>query len=184
MVGIYGLFFELYSPGLILPGVIGALSLVFALYAFQLLPVNYTGMLLILLGCGLLIAELVTTTMGVLALGGVASIAIGSILLFDRAVPGFSIPILLIISVVMTFVVLFLAVFYLLLRSRRRPVVSGVEAMTGMTGKVVVNEQGIWLQCQGELWKIITDEILQPGQLCRVCKVDGLTVSVEPIKKD
>lgn len=184
MVGIYGLFFELYSPGLILPGVIGALSLVFALYAFQLLPVNYSGMLLILLGCGLLIAELVTTAMGVLGLGGVASIAIGSILLFDRAVPGFSIPILLIISVVMTFVVLFLAVFYLLIRSRQRPLVSGVEAMIGMTGKVVVNEQGIWLQCQGELWKIITDETLRPGQLCRVCKVDGLTISVEPILKD
>ena len=181
MVGLYALFFEIYSPGLILPGVVGGICLLFAMYAFQLLPVNYVGVTLILLGCGLFILETVVTSFGVLALGGLVSLAIGSVLLFDKGVPGFHLPITVILMVIGLGILIFISIFYLLFSSRSRPVVTGVEAMIGMTGTVVLNEQGVWLQCQGELWRIENTMSFEAGESCQIVKVKGLSVVVNKL---
>lgn len=183
MIGFYGLFFEFANPGFIVPGVAGAISLLLALYAFQLLPINYSGLGLIVLGMALIIAEAFAPSFGALGIGGVISFAIGSIMLIKTDAIGFSLPLQLIIGVSVATVLFFLGVLYIAFRSRKQKVVSGREAMIGETGLIVYTGDKTWVRIEGELWKVKSEQPLQDGQTVRVQAMQGLELIVEPIKK-
>lgn len=179
MIGVYGLFFEFANPGFVLPGVAGAVSLVLALFALQLLPVNYAGLLLILLGIGFMVAEAFLPAFGSLGVGGVVAFVIGSLILMDTDAPGFGIPMSLVVGLSATSALLLALIGNLALRARRRPVVSGREEMIGNRGEVVSWQNGSgWARVRGELWRAQAGERLAAGQRVRVLAVDGLTLRV------
>ncbi|MCK9382236.1 MAG: nodulation protein NfeD [Sulfuritalea sp.] len=181
MIGFYGLLFEFYNPGLVAPGVIGGISLVVALFALQLLPISYTGLALIALGVGLLVAEHFAPGFGILGMGGITAFVIGSIMLIDTDAPGYSIPWQLIAGVTAVSVGFLLVVLNLALRARQRPVVSGREQMLGATGEVLADtDGGVFARIHGEVWKVRANAPLGRGQLVRVVGIDGLVLAVEP----
>lgn len=181
LIGIYGIIFEFYSPGLIFPGVIGAICLLLALYAFQVLPVNYAGLALIFLGAGLMLAEVFVTGFGVLGLGGVAALVIGSVLLLDTGIPGYGISPWLIGGIAAVSGAFLLLIVTMLLGSRRRAIVSGPEEMVGLQGSVVAWDglEGR-VRVHGEVWNAKARETLEPGTRVRVVQLDGLTIVVAP----
>lgn len=182
MLGFYGLLFEFYNPGLIAPGVIGGISLLLALFALQLLPVSYTGLALIALGVGLLVAEHFVPGFGLLGLGGVTAFVLGSIMLIDTDVPAYRIPWQLIAGVTAASVGFLLVVLNFALRARRRPVVSGHEQLLGATGEILVSaDGGLLARVLGELWTVRAGVPLGRGQKVRVVGIEGLVLCVEPI---
>ena len=183
MIGFYGLLFEFYSPGLVAPGVIGGISLLLALFALQLLPVSYTGLALIALGVGLLVAEHFAPGFGLLGLGGIVAFVMGSVMLIDTDAPAYRIPWPLIAGVTLASAGFLLVVLNFALRARQRPVVSGREQMLGATGEVIVNPDGsVSASILGEVWKVRANAPLGRGQQVRVVGIDGLVLSVEPVR--
>lgn len=181
MIGVYGLVLEFSSPGFGVPGTVGAICLLLALFALQLLPVNYAALALILLGFALLAAELVTPAFGVLGVGGVVAFIAGGLLLFDRDVPGLGIPLPLIFGISLSAAAAVLLGGSMALRARRAPVVSGGEEMIGSIGEVVQVEQGqAWAMVHGERWHVRADKPLIPGQQVRVTGMTGLVLQVQP----
>jgi len=181
LIGIYGLLFEFYSPGLVGPGVIGGICLLLALYAFHVLPVNYTGLALTALGVALMAAEAFLPSFGILGIGGIAAFVIGSIMLMDSDIPGFTIAWQLIGSIAFIAGALLMLVLTLLTRSRRRSVVAGPENMIDDIGPVLDwkgNEGRV--RIHGEIWRARADNTIAPGQHVRVVGIDGLTLDVEP----
>lgn len=179
LIGIYGLFFELVSPGHILPGVAGAICLVLALYAFQTLPVNYAGLALILLGVGFMIAEAFVPSFGALGIGGVIAFVAGSILLMDTDSPLYRISRPLIFSVAIISAGLIIALMTLILRARRRPLVSGSELLIGSLAEVMDSFDGRGLvRIQGEIWQACGAQPLRKGEQVRVIGRDGLVLKV------
>ena len=179
MIGIYGLMFEFSSPGFGIPGTVGAICLLLALFALQLLPVNYVGLALIALGMALLAAEVLTPAFGVLGVGGVVAFVAGGLLLFDRDVPGFGVPLTLIVVLAATSAAVVLLGGGMALRARRRPVVSGREELVGAAGEVIaVGADACWAQVHGERWRVRSREPLRPGQRVRVSGIDGLVLDV------
>ena len=184
LIGFYGLLYEFYSPGYVAPGVIGGICLLLALFAFQLLPVSYAGLALILLGLGLLVAEHFVPGFGILGLGGLVAFVIGSIMLIDTDAPGYHIPWQLIAGAAATSAVLLLVVLNLALRARWRPVVSGREEMLGATGEVLETAAGeTYARVHGETWKVRSGIPLERGQVVRVVAIDGLLLIVEPTRQ-
>jgi len=180
MIGVYGLFFEFAAPGHGVSGVTGAICLLLGLFALQLLPVNYAALALILLGMGLLVAELLSPSFGFLGAGGVIAFIAGAILLFDEEVPGFGVPLPLILGLAAASAAVVMLGGGLALRGYRRPVVSGREALLGTTGQVLeVAEGEIWAQVLGERWRVASSEPLATGQRVRVVGVRGLTLDVK-----
>lgn len=181
LIGIYGILFEFYSPGLVGPGVVGAICLILALYAFQILPVDYGGLALTLLGLALIIAETVTPTFGVLGIGGIIAFVIGSVMLIDTDVPGFEIAWELIGGIALAAAVLLLTTLTMLMQARRRGVVSGMEEMIGSTGEVRDWSGGEGnILIHGERWHARSDRPLVPGQHVKVIEAEGLTLFVQP----
>jgi membrane-bound serine protease (ClpP class) len=181
LIGIYGILFEFYSPGMIFPGVIGAVCLLVAMYAFQMLPINYAGLGLIALGLAFMTAELFITSYGALGVGGALAFVIGSIMLIDTDVPGYDIPWTLIALVTAASVVFFMVVIGMALRARKQPVVSGSEEMIGATGEVLEQREGDWwARVHSELWRVRSAQPLAPRQRVRVTGIDGLTLVVAP----
>ena len=182
LIGIYGLIFELANPGAIVPGTIGAICLLLALYAFQLLPINYAGMALILLGVALMVAEAFEPSFGVLGIGGVIAFVIGSIILIDTEVPGFGIDISVIITFAITSALIFIFVIGMAFKARRRPVVSGLEEMLGGTAIVVndFDDKGT-VTIHSEKWQAVSDVPLHKDQQVKVIDVKGLILQVEPL---
>jgi membrane-bound serine protease (ClpP class) len=181
MIGIYGLIFEFSSPGFGVPGTVGAICLLLALFALQLLPVNYAGLGLILLGMALIAAELLTPAFGVLGVGGIVAFVAGALLLFDRDIPGFGVPLALIFGLALSSAAVVLLGGGMALRARRRPVVSGREELVGAEGVVLSAEADEhWAQVHGERWKVVSRMALAPGQRVRVLACHGLTLEVEP----
>jgi membrane-bound serine protease (ClpP class) len=181
MIGFWGLLFEFYSPGLVAPGVIGGICLLVALFGLQLLPVSYTGLALIALGVGLMVAEHSAPGFGVLGLGGIAAFAVGSIMLIDTDVPGYRIPWQLIAGVTAASAGFLFVVLQVALRARQRPVVSGREEMLGATGEVMDDTGGgVYARIHGEMWQVRADVPLRRGQRVRVVSMDGLVLAVEP----
>jgi membrane-bound serine protease (ClpP class) len=181
LVGLYGLIYEFANPGAVLPGTAGAVALLLALYAFQVLPVNYAGMALILLGLGLMAAEAFVPSFGALGVGGIVAFIFGSVILIDSDQPGYgvSLPLVLTIAVLSGFLVLFLA--GLVIRSRGRPVVSGAEEISGATGVVLADFAGQGrVRVHGEVWSARSAVALHAGQSIRVTGREGLTLLVEP----
>ena len=185
MLGFYGLLFELYSPGLIAPGVIGGISLLLALFALQLLPVSYAGLALMALGFGLLVAEHFAPGFGLLGLGGITAFALGSIMLIDTDAPGYRIPWQLIAGVTAASAGFLLVVLNFALRARHRPVVSGRDQLLGAIGEVRINADGrAFARVQGELWAVRAGVPLGQGQRVRVISLEGLVLSVEPVRAE
>ena len=185
MIGFYGLLFEFYSPGMIAPGVIGGICLLLALFALQLLPVSYTGLALIALGVGLLVAEHFAPGFGLLGLGGITAFVIGSIMLIDTDMPAYRIPWPLIAGVTAASAGFLLVVLNFALRARQRPVVSGREQMLGATGEIFINpDGGVFARILGEMWQVRANAPLGRGQRVRVVGIDGLVLSVEAVRPE
>ena len=186
MIGIYGLLLEGYNPGAIVPGTVGAICLLLALYAFQVLPVNFAGLLLILLGIILIVSEALAPSFGALGFGGVVALVVGSIILMDTDVPGFEIAIEVISAVATVSGVLMLALVWMAVKAWRRPVVSGGEAVEQATGETLsaVGSGGGWVHLEGERWRAHSEREIEAGRRVRVVKRDGLTVRVEPIESN
>ncbi len=181
LIGIYGLFFELANPGFVLPGVLGAICLLLALFAFQTLPVNFAGVGLIVLGLMFMIGEAFMPSFGVLGIGGVIAFVIGSILLYDRDVPGFAVAVPLIASVATVGALLFMGMVWLAVRARRRPVVSGREQLIGCHAEALEDFTVAGrVRVLGEVWNARSRSPVKSGMGLRVSAVDGLTLSVEP----
>ena len=181
LVGIYGLFFEFSNPGLVLPGVAGAVCLLLAAYAFHLLPVNYAGLALVVVGIGFIVAEVFLPSYGSLGVGGVIAFVAGALMLIDTGAGGFGIPWPLVAFLaVVTAVVLFVVV-RMALRARRAPIVSGLTTMVGADGEMLEDsgETG-WANIRGETWKVRTAGRLTRGQRIRVVDVDGALPCVRP----
>ena len=180
LIGIYGIILEFYSPGLFVPGVTGAICLLLAFYAFNVLPINYAGLALLLLGVALMVGEAFVPSFGALGLGGAAAFVIGSVMLLETDVPGYEISWKLIGSIAAVSAGLFLLVILLLMRSRRRAVVSGPEEMIGSQGRVVdwSGEDG-HVRIHGEIWRARSANSLQPGRAVRVANIDDLILVVE-----
>lgn len=182
LIGIYGLILEFYNPGAVLPGTVGAISLLLALYAFQLLPINYAGMALIVLGVSLMIAEAFEPSFGMLGIGGTAAFVIGSIILIDTDLPGFGIDLSIIITFAVISILVFIGIINLALKSQDRPVVSGIEELLGAQA-VVENDfdhQGI-VTVHSEHWQAVSETPLKKGQAVEITAVKGLTLFVQPI---
>jgi membrane-bound serine protease (ClpP class) len=181
MLGMLGLFFELSNPGVILPGVIGGISLILAFFAFQSLPINYAGLLLILFGIVLLIAEIKIVSHGVLAIGGIVAMALGSLMLFDAPELGFRISWWVILPTVGATAGLFLFVLTLGVRALRRRPVLGAE---GLIGRTAIARDRLAPEGQvalgGELWRaVVVGDPVDQGAPVRVVDVQGLTLRVE-----
>lgn len=181
LIGVYGLLFEFMNPGFVLPGVLGGIALLMALFAFQLLPINYAGIALILLGVAFIVAEAFVPSFGALGLGGIASLALGMLILIDTdAAPGFEIPFSFIASLTAVMGMLLFGTAYLALKARRRPVVTGREQLAGEEGEVLGDFDGEgWARVRGETWRIKSPVPLKRGERVRVTRVDGLTLTVD-----
>jgi len=180
MLGMLGLFFELSNPGVTLPGVIGGICLILAFFAFQSLPINYAGLLLILFGIVLLIAEIKIVSHGVLAIGGMISMALGSLMLYDAPEVGFRVSWWIIGSMVLGTAGLFLFAVTAGVRALGRPALTGAEGLVGRTATVrerLGPEGQVFVS--GEIWRAIAEgEAFEPGAQVRIVAVDGLTLKV------
>ena len=181
LIGIYGLFFEFANPGFVLPGVAGAISLLLALYAFQILPVNYAGLALVALGIIFMLAEAIVPSFGALGFGGVIAFVTGSIILFDEAGPGYAVSLPLIAGLALVTAGFFLFVVGAAIKARQRPVVSGEEEMLHMVGEVIDDFTGKGrVRIHGEVWKAESTVPLHSGDKVKVVAVDGLVLKVQP----
>jgi membrane-bound serine protease (ClpP class) len=180
MVGMLGIFFELSNPGVVLPGVIGGISLILAFFAFQSLPINWAGLLLILFGVALLIAELKIASHGVLTIGGVVSMVLGSFMLYEAPEAGFRVSWAVILPTVGATAGLVVWAVSAGLRAMMRPPTTGAAGMIGQRAVVraALDPEG-QVQLDGELWRAVAEDAPVPaGETVRVTGVDGLTLRV------
>lgn len=183
LIGIYGLIIEFYSPGIGVPGVVGATCLLLALYAFQMLPVSYTGLALIMLGLGLMIAEAFTPSFGVLGLGGVVAFVVGSIMLMDTELPGYQIAIPMIAAFAAVSVAVLVFSVSMVMRARRQVVRTGVAHLVDSIATVESVNDGIArARLEGELWEVSCPDTLHPLDRVVVREIDGLTLKVSKEK--
>ncbi len=181
-IGIYGLIFEFSNPGTAIPGVLGGICLLLGLYALQLLPVNYAGLALIVFGIALMVAEAFLPSFGALGIGGVVAFITGALILIDTDLPGFGIPLGLIIAVAATSGLLIAAVVGMALKARRLTVVSGAEQLIGDLAEIAdINPDGAWARVHGEQWKAVSKAPLRRGQRVRILARNGLVLEVAPI---
>ena len=183
LVGIYGLVFEGWNPGAIVPGVVGIVCLLLAAYALQVLPVNYAGLALIIVGMILIVAEAFVPSFGALGLGGIVAFIFGSIMMFDSGIPGFgiSIPFVITFSTVMGLALLWLVSF--VVKLQRRGAVSGKASIVGGIGVAMDSFTGngkVWLE--GESWQAESRVPIEKEQEVRVTGLDGLVLYVEPVE--
>jgi len=181
LIGIYGLIFEFSNPGMAGPGIIGAICVMLALYAFQVLPVSYAGVGLILLGIALITAEAFVPSLGVLGIGGVISFVVGSIILMDTDLPAYRVALWLVLAVATTSLALLLIVIRLMLRARKGVLVSGTESFIGRTATIDAAQDGYyWVHFDGERWRARSaSEDLRPGEKVEVESIDGLSLTVK-----
>ncbi len=181
LLGIYGLFFELASPGYVLPGVIGAVCLLLALYALQVLPVNYAGLALILIGLAFMIAEAFAAGFGALGMGGVIAFVIGSVILFETEGSEYTVSIPLIASFAALSAALFWWVVSTALKLHRQPAVTGMEQLVGSLGEALEDFSGAGrVRVHGESWQAFSKRRIMRDQKVRVTGLEGLTLIVEP----
>jgi len=181
LVGLYAIFFEFTNPGMVLPGVVGSICVLVAMYAFHLLPVNFAGLALILLGIGFMVAEVFFPSFGSLGVGGVIAFVMGSVILIDTDVPEFEIPYALIAGVTAASAAFLILVAGMLVGARRRPVVSGREELVGAAGEALEDLQGEgWARVHGERWRVRCAVPLKRGERLRVTAIHGLVLDAVP----
>lgn len=181
MIGVYGLWFEGTNPGAIVPGVVGVISLLLAAYALQVLPVNYAGLALIIVGIALIVAESFVPSFGALGVGGVVAFIFGGIMMFDSGIPGFGISITFLVSFALISGLFLLWMVSYLVKLRRRGAVTGIEMILGDTGTAMESFAGagrVWLE--GAPWAAFSKVPIEKDQQVVVTAIDGLTLEVEP----
>ena len=181
LIGVYGLIFEFTNPGFVAPGVIGAISLFLGLFALHLLPINFAGAGLILLGLAFMVAEAFVPAFGALGIGGVVAFVVGSVMLLDTDIPGYGVSWQVIAAIGGTTSAFFAVVLVMAVKARRRPVVSGTEELIGSYGHVAdwADRKGR-VRVQGELWQASAAHTLEPGARVRIAAIDGLALTVLP----
>ncbi len=184
LIGFYGIFFELTSPGTIFPGVLGALSLILAMYSFQTLPVNYAGLLLILLAIVLFILEIKITSFGLLTIGGMVSMFIGSLMLFDSPLPMFKLSLSTILPAVILTTLFFGLTVHLVVKAYRRRPATGIEGLTGLEGKARtdIHKKGR-VFVHGETWNAWSDGPISEGETIIVKEAKNLKLKVERVDR-
>lgn len=182
LLGVYGIFFELMNPGFIVPGVIGAVSMLVALYALQLLPINYAGLALILLGISFIIAEAYTPSFGILGIGGTLAFIVGSVLLIDTEHESYQIAWSAIWAMAAANIVIFVTIVSMVLRSRWRSSMHGTEALIGAEGESInlIDLEG-QAMIHGEIWEVKAQRPIKKGKAVKVIAANGLTLVVEEI---
>jgi membrane-bound serine protease (ClpP class) len=183
-LGTLGLTIELWSPGAILPGVVGGLCLLLAFFAFQVLPINSAGLLLILFGLLLLILEIKVTSFGLLTAGGLVGLALGAMLLVDSPVPELQVSRGTIVAVTLGIAAVMLILVRLAVRAQRQPAVTGAAGMIGQTGRALASiAPGAMGQVatRGEIWQAQSSDRIEPGDAVRVIDVDGLMLTVRKV---
>jgi membrane-bound serine protease (ClpP class) len=181
MIGVYGLIFEFMNPGFVLPGVLGGICLLIALYAFQLLPINYAGIALMLLGIVFIVGEAFMPSFGALGIGGIAALAIGMFVLIDpETAPGYNIPLSFIAGFVTLMGITIFATAWIALKARRRPVVTGREDLQGAEVIVLGDfEREGWARVHGETWRVVSPVPMKEGERARVVGINGLTLTIQ-----
>lgn len=182
LIGLYGLMYEGWNPGAIVPGVVGVICLLLAGYALQVLPVNYAGLVLILVGLGLMTAEAFAPSFGALGLGGIVAFVFGAIMMFDSGVPGFGISIAFVVTIAATFTLLIVWLVGYLLNLRKRGSVSGKDSIIGGIAVAMQDFTGdgkVWLE--GEAWSARSSATINKEQQVVVRAMDGLVLDVEPL---
>jgi membrane-bound serine protease (ClpP class) len=179
LVGVYGLIIEFYNPGIGVPGVVGAVCLLLALYAFQVLPISYAGLGLILLGIALMTAEAFAPSFGILGVGGIVAFIVGSIMLMDTELPGYQIAMPMILAFAAFSAVLLIIALGLILKARRQAVVTGPGHLLGSRAEVeVMRGDRAFVRLDGELWQALSDEPLAPHDTVTVDAIDGVVLRV------
>ena len=179
LVGVYGLIIEFYNPGIGVPGVLGAVCLLLAMYAFQVLPISYAGLGLILLGLALMTAEAFAPSFGILGLGGIAAFIVGSIMLMDTQLPAYQIALPIILALAVFSAGVLAVALGLLMRARKQAVVTGVAHLVGAIAPVETLADGVvWVRLDGELWEARSDDVLAEADSVIVEAVDELTLQV------
>jgi membrane-bound serine protease (ClpP class) len=182
-LGTLGLAIELWTPGAILPGVVGSICLLLAFFAFQVLPVNYAGVLLMVLGVGLLVLELKIPSFGLLTVGGLTSLALGGLMLMDESTPAMRVSRELIAAVTIAVGGIMIVLTRLAVRAQRRPATTGVEGMIGELGRALTaispGEPGT-VAAHGEIWRATAAEPIAEGDAVRIVAIRGLTLEVRP----
>jgi membrane-bound serine protease (ClpP class) len=184
-LGLLGLTVELWNPGAVVPGVAGGLCLLLAFFAFQIVPVDTAGLLLILFGLGLLVLELTVPSFGVLGVGGAVALVIGSVMA-TRAVPGIRVGLGTIVPAALALSAAVLLLGRLALQAQRRPPETGAEGLIGIVGRSrtpLGSDTPGQVDAHGEIWRAVSREPLPPGARVRVVAVDGLTLTVEPLQE-
>ncbi len=180
ILGVYAIVFEFMNPGIVLPGVAGTVAVLIALYALHMLPVSYAGLALLLLGLGFMAAELFFPAYGSLGIGGAIAFVVGSVMLIDTDIPGFGIPLPLILGVAAASAAFLFGLAALALRTRKRPIVSGRETLVGASGEILQDfEAEGWARVRGETWRVRSRSPRRAGERVKVSGVDGLVLEVE-----
>jgi len=182
MIGLVGLYFELSNPGAIFPGVIGGICLILAFFAFRTLPVNYAGVLLILLGVFLFIAEIKVASYGLLSVGGIIALALGSIMLFESPLPYLRASLTVILPTVLVTAAFFLLAVALTIKAYRAKPATGMEGLAGEAGKAatrIAPEGKVFVH--GEFWNAYSDGTIEEGEKVRVVKAENLRLKVEKL---
>jgi membrane-bound serine protease (ClpP class) len=182
LIGLYGLMYEGWNPGAIVPGVVGAICLLLAAYALQVIPVNYAGLALIFIGVALMVAEVFAPSFGALGIGGIAAFVFGAIIMFDTDIPGFGISIAFVIAIGVLFAALVIWLLGYLIKLRRRGAVTGRASIVGGVATVLddfADSGKVWLE--GEAWQARSSVPLKQDQEVVVRSMEGLVLVVEPV---
>ncbi len=183
MIGLVGLYFELSTPGAVFPGVIGGICLILALFAFRMLPINYAGVILILLAVIFFIAEIKVTSYGLLTMGGLVSLALGSIMLFPSPIPALRASLSVIIPTILFTAAFFIFAVTMAIKAQVAKPATGSEGLIGETGvaRTRLDLEGK-VFVHGELWNAYSDETIEEGEKIRVLRTDGLKLKVKKLE--
>ncbi|MDQ1814048.1 nodulation protein NfeD [Massilia sp. CCM 9210] len=181
-IGIYGLLFEFMSPGAVAPGVVGGLCLLLGLYGLHLLPLNYAGLGLILLGLAFMVGEAFLPSFGVLGLGGMAAFVAGALILIDTDLPGYGVPAGVVVPLAIVSALLLAGMAGVALKTRRRAAAGGPNALAGSLAEVIgTSGTDTWANVNGETWRVDSSAALRPGQTVRVLARKGARLEVVPV---
>ena len=179
MIGVYGLIIEFYNPGFGLPGILGAICLLLAGYGLQLLPLNYTGVGLIVLGLILIIAEALMPSFGIMGLGGIAALSLGAMIMIESDIAVYQVSLPLVAAIAVAFALLLVFTLRTFFNIRKRPSISGIQTMIGVEGVSLTDlEQNGMVEVQGEVWNAETDEQITKGEKIRVTGIHGAHLKV------